>query len=52
VRHGFTVVEMPVEYRPRKFGPSSFDTFQPAWQTLVETLRYRFAPAPRYAGHH
>ena len=45
VRHGFQLTEMPIEYTPRRVGASSFDSVRAAWVTLVEMLRYRFAPS-------
>lgn len=45
VRHGFQITEMPIEYTPRQVGTSSFDSVRAAWVTLVEMLRYRFAPS-------
>lgn len=45
VRHGFQITEMPIEYTPRRVGTSSFDSVRAAWVTLVEMLRYRFAPS-------
>lgn len=44
VRRGFQITEMPIEYTPRRVGTSSFDSVRAAWVTLVEMLRYRFAP--------
>lgn len=44
VRQGFQITEMPIEYTPRQVGASSFDSVRAAWVTLVEMLRYRFAP--------
>ena len=44
-RHGFVVAELPIDYRPRKVGSSSFNSLRAAWDTLVEMLRHRFAPS-------
>ncbi len=38
IRHGFRIVEIPVEYIPRHFGHSSFDSLRVAWDTLNEML--------------
>lgn len=40
-RHGFRVAEMPVNYTPRVFGASSFDSPKAAWDTLCEMVRHR-----------
>lgn len=44
-RHGFRVAELPIDYRPRVVGTSSFNSLRAAWVTLVEMLRYRVLPA-------
>jgi glycosyltransferase involved in cell wall biosynthesis len=40
VRHGYRVVEMPVEYHPRMAGRSSFDGLDAALHALAEMLSY------------
>ena len=40
VYHGFKIAEIPVEYTPRKFGISNFDSLLTAWLTLKEMLSY------------
>jgi len=40
VSHGFKIIEIPVEYTPRRFGRSSFDSFRVAWQHMTEMLSY------------
>jgi len=40
VRHGFRIVEIPVEYHPRIAGKSSFDGLDAAIYTLREMLSY------------
>lgn len=42
VRNGFRIVELPIDYRPRQTGTSSFNSLRAAWVTLVEMLRYRW----------
>lgn len=44
-RHGFRIVELPINYQPRRHGASSFNSLRAAWDTLVEMLRYRVIPA-------
>lgn len=39
-RCGFRIAEIPIEYRPRELGHSSFDSLRVAWQTLMEMLSY------------
>lgn len=39
-RYGYKIVEIPVEYTPRKFGRSNFDSFRTAWETLSEMVSY------------
>ncbi len=43
-RYGFKVVELPVEYQPRQFGNSNFDSLRVAWDTLAEMVRYWLGP--------
>jgi glycosyltransferase involved in cell wall biosynthesis len=40
VRHGYKIAEIPVEYTPRKFGRSNFDSLKTAWATLTEMTGY------------
>lgn len=40
VFHGFKIAEIPVDYTPRQFGSSNFDSIQTAWLTLKEMLAY------------
>lgn len=40
VDHGYRICEMPVNYTPRRFGKSNFDSLQTAWRTLQEMLGY------------
>lgn len=40
VRYGYRIVEIPVEYFPRRVGKSSFDSLRAAWLTLMEMLAY------------
>ena len=40
VLHGFKIIEIPVEYTPRRFGRSSFDSFRVAWHHMTEMLSY------------
>jgi glycosyltransferase involved in cell wall biosynthesis len=40
VRWKFSIVEIPVEYRAREYGKSSFDSLHAAWVTLLEMLQY------------
>jgi glycosyltransferase involved in cell wall biosynthesis len=40
VRCGYKIAEIPVEYTPRKFGRSNFDSLKTAWATLTEMLGY------------
>ncbi|MBT3392191.1 MAG: glycosyltransferase family 2 protein [Chloroflexi bacterium] len=39
-RYGFAIAEIPIEYTPREFGVSNFDSFQAAWSTLTEMVIY------------
>ena len=39
-RLGLRVVEVPVEYRPRRYGRSHFDSPRAAFETLCEIYRY------------
>jgi glycosyltransferase involved in cell wall biosynthesis len=39
-RQGFKIVEIPIEYTPRRFGKSNFDSLKTAWATLVEIVQY------------
>jgi len=40
IRNGFSIKEIPIIYRPRKFGNSNFDSFRVAVNTAVEILFY------------
>lgn len=40
-RHQLRVVELPIDYQPRKFGTSAFDSPKAALHTLREMLTYR-----------
>ena len=40
VRYGYKISEIPIDYTPRVFGASNFDSFRAAWVTLVEMLEY------------
>ena len=40
VRHGYRIVEIPVQYFPRNSGKSSFDSLHAAIYTLEEVLAY------------
>lgn len=40
VRYGFRIAELPIEYTPRRFGRSNFDSLRTAWLTLKELLGY------------
>lgn len=40
-RLGCRIVEVPVQYRPRQHGASSFDSLRAAWDTLWEMASYR-----------
>ena len=40
VRYGYRIVEIPVEYFPRRVGESSFDSLSAALHTLEEMLAY------------
>jgi glycosyltransferase involved in cell wall biosynthesis len=40
VRHGYKIAEIPIEYTPRKFGRSNFDSLKTAWATLTEMVGY------------
>ena len=40
VRYGFTIAEIPIEYTPRKFGRSNFDSLAAAWATFSEMVVY------------
>jgi glycosyltransferase involved in cell wall biosynthesis len=42
-RHGLRIVELPIQYQPRKHGTSSFDSPKAALATLREMLAYRVA---------
>jgi glycosyltransferase involved in cell wall biosynthesis len=44
VRHGFEILEVPIIYKPRRHGESSFNSLRAAWDTLVEMLRHRLLP--------
>ena len=44
-RIGARIVELPIDYQPRRVGTSSFNSLRAAADTLFEMLRYRFAPA-------
>jgi glycosyltransferase involved in cell wall biosynthesis len=46
VDKGFTIVEIPIDYKPRQVGSSSFNSLRAAWDTLVEMLTYRLQPSP------
>lgn len=41
VEHGYSIAELPINYQPRRYGVSSFNSLRAAWDTLVEMLRYR-----------
>lgn len=41
VQHGYSISELPINYQPRRYGVSSFNSLRAAWDTLVEMLRYR-----------
>ena len=41
-RLGYSIVEVPVDYTPRHFGKSNFDSLQTAWLTLAEMIVYWF----------
>jgi len=41
-RLGYSIVEVPVDYTPRHFGRSNFDSVQTAWLTLAEMVTYWF----------
>jgi glycosyltransferase involved in cell wall biosynthesis len=43
-RIGARIVELPIDYQPRRVGSSSFNSLRAAFSTLSEMLRYRFAP--------
>lgn len=43
-RIGARIVELPIDYQPRRVGSSSFNSLRAAFSTLFEMLRYRFAP--------
>jgi glycosyltransferase involved in cell wall biosynthesis len=40
-RQGFRIAELPIDYRPRQAGSSSFDSLRVAWQTLREMVGHR-----------
>ncbi len=46
VRQGFEIVEVPIIYKPRRHGESSFNSLRAAWDTLLEMLRHRLLPKP------
>ena len=39
-RHGFRIFEIPIQYLPRLSGRSNFDSYQTAWNTLLEMIQY------------
>ena len=41
-KKGFKIVEIPVEYHPRRLGSSNFNSLRTAYATLVEMLGYRW----------
>jgi len=41
-RYGFEIAEIPIDYTPRRFGRSNFDSLKTAFATLSELLAYRF----------
>jgi len=40
VRYGFSITQIPIEYTPRRFGRSNFDSLRVAWNTLCEMFDY------------
>ncbi len=41
-RYGYEIAEIPIDYTPRRFGRSNFDSFKTAFATLSELLSYRY----------
>lgn len=40
IRCGYSILEIPINYTPRRFGTSNFDSLRTAWLTLAEMTRY------------
>jgi hypothetical protein len=42
IRYGFSIAEIPIQYTPRRYGRSNFDSLKTATTTLKELLTYRY----------